>query len=113
MNGNSNTDYVEAIRNKWMTGRGTRVLYAGFAVLLFGILGSGLTSGQESRKADVAVSNSIQMAQIFNAACKDYNFYKAHEDHCLTAQKVIADPTKAATPLVEHKQDPGNTSVQP
>ena len=110
---NGNTDYVEALKNKWMTGRGTRVLYAGFAILLFGVLGSGLTTGKAKTEADVAVGNSIQMAQIFTAACKDYNFYNAHEDHCLMAQKVIADPTKASSPLVEHKQDPGTTSVQP
>lgn len=112
MNGSSNPDYVETLKNKWMTGRGTKILYAAFAFMLFGVLGSAISNGQAESKLNTAVGNSIQLAQIVSANCKDYNFYKSHEQDCLVAQKVIADPTKAATPLVEHKQS-DSTSVQP
>jgi hypothetical protein len=89
-----NTVELDAAQSKWARGRGTKVMYGGVVLLLFGALGCWSTVASANAKADVATTNTVVVAQQMVQLCKDPQVYNKDSDGCQQAVKVATDPTQ-------------------
>lgn len=87
------------IKSKWLTGRGTKVLYGAVALIIWCGIGSGAAMIEANNRAQVAVTNSVQIAQVTLDACQDKTFYAEHVDGCIKASKVTVDPSAPVVPV--------------
>lgn len=90
------TDKLElsAVPSKWATGRGTKVMYGAVVLLLFGALGCWSTIASTNAKADVAVNNSVTVAQQMVQICRDPQVFDKNKQGCQQAEKVATDPSQ-------------------
>lgn len=89
----------EHVKSKWLSGRGTKVLYLALLLGIFGGVGTGqaLAAAHEAEARAVveqqtAVQNARALAEHVVEACKDANFAKTHTEVCVQAADVAADP---------------------
>ena len=85
---------LDAVRSKWATGRGTKVMYGAVLMLLFGTLGCWSSVAVANAKADVAVNNSVTVAQQMVQMCRDPQVYSKNTEGCQQAVKVTSDPSQ-------------------
>lgn len=89
--------------SRWLSGRGTRVLYAAIGLTIIGTLLTGQSMSQaraESERAAASVENAVRLASEVSKLCEKPEFHLVHTDACARAAEILGDPSKAAGGLM-------------